>query len=71
MQAVDAYNNILLCTLYTKILDLLLFLYVYFLCDVRVYVYTHFEFFGSNTSKYNWIIIFILHCGVSRKQTLP
>jgi hypothetical protein len=38
-------------------------------CDVQEYLYTHFKFVGSNTSKYNRIIIFTLQCGRAHKRT--
>jgi hypothetical protein len=93
MQVVDAYNNVWLCTLYTKFLNYCCFYTYISLCYVCVcvyiythiytqtmcvYIYTHiyththtnFEFVGSNTSRYNRILMFISHCGVSSKQTL-
>jgi hypothetical protein len=60
-------NNILLYTLYTNFMTFVTPIRR-LLCDLRVYLYTHFEFVSSNTSKYNGII-FILHCGHAGKHT--
>jgi hypothetical protein len=72
MQILDAYNNILLYTLYTKFLTYCFFYpYISVWCTcVYIYIHTIFKSVCSNISRYIQIIIFISHCGVSSKLTL-